>query len=45
MLDELEGKELRELLGVDQAGLDYAKKRIFRALRKLFPRGWSDVHR
>lgn len=43
MKEGLVGRELRECVGVDQAGLDYAKKRIRRASAKLFPRGWRNV--
>jgi DNA-directed RNA polymerase specialized sigma24 family protein len=35
------GKELREYVGVDQAGLDYAIKRIRRAMTKRYPHGWK----
>ena len=44
MMDGLAGKELRDFVGVDQAGLDHAKKKVRRADHKLFPRGWRDVH-
>lgn len=44
MMEGLTGKELRGFVGVDQAGLDHAKKKIRRADQKLFPRGWRDVH-
>jgi DNA-directed RNA polymerase specialized sigma24 family protein len=35
------GKELRELLGVDQAALDYVIKRVGRAMTKRYPHGWK----
>lgn len=35
------GKELRDYVGVDQAGLDYAIKRIRRAMTKRYPHGWK----
>ena len=35
------GKELRELLGVDQAALDYVIKRVRRAMMKRYPHGWK----
>ena len=35
------GKELRELVGVDQAALDYAVKRIRRSMTKRYPDGWK----
>lgn len=38
--DGLRGKELREATGLDQAGLDYAIKRIRTRMRKLYPDGW-----
>lgn len=44
MMERMKGKELRELLGVDQAKLDYFRKKIRRALPELFPRGWRNVH-
>jgi hypothetical protein len=34
-------EEQRELIGVDQAGLDYLRKKIRRVSRKLFPNGWA----
>ena len=43
MMEGLAGQELREFVGVDQAGLDYARKKIRRASRKLFPNGWRNV--
>jgi DNA-directed RNA polymerase specialized sigma24 family protein len=39
--DEMHGKELREFVGVDQAGLDYAIKRIRRVMKKHYPNGWT----
>mgnify|MGYP002075035385 CR=1 FL=1 len=36
----LRGKALREATGLDQAGLDYAIKRIRTRMRKLYPKGW-----
>jgi hypothetical protein len=38
--DGLRGKALREATGLDQAGLDYAIKRIRTGARKLYPDGW-----
>ncbi len=38
--DELAGKALRERTGLDQGDLDYAKKRIRKALSLRFPKGW-----
>ncbi len=35
------GKELREFVGVDQAALDYAIKRIGRTMTKRYPDGWK----
>src|SRR6185312_920162 len=35
------GKELREFVGVDQAALDYAIKRISRTMMKRYPDGWK----
>ena len=35
------GKELRELVGVDQAALDYVIKRVRRAMLKRYPHGWK----
>jgi DNA-directed RNA polymerase specialized sigma24 family protein len=35
------GKELRDFLGVDQATLDYAAKRIRRTMTKRYPNGWK----
>jgi DNA-directed RNA polymerase specialized sigma24 family protein len=35
------GMELRDYVGVDQAGLDYAIKRIRRAMTKSYPHGWK----
>ena len=43
MKEGLAGRELRECVGVDQAGLDHAKKKIRRASTKLFPGGWRNV--
>jgi hypothetical protein len=43
MKEGLAGRELRECVGVDQAGLDHAKKKIRRASKKLFPEGWRNV--
>lgn len=37
----LRGKALREAIGLDQAGLDYAAKRIRAIARKLYPDGWK----
>jgi hypothetical protein len=34
------GNELRDELGVDQAGFDYIMKRIRRAVAKKYPKGW-----
>ena len=39
--EELRGAALREATGLDQAGLDYAAKRIRKRLRKLYPQGWN----
>jgi DNA-directed RNA polymerase specialized sigma24 family protein len=33
------GKELRDAVGIDQAGYDYAMKRIKKAVKKRFPEG------
>jgi DNA-directed RNA polymerase specialized sigma24 family protein len=38
--DDLRGKELRDCVGVDQAGLDYIIKRIRRVMKKRYPNGW-----
>ena len=38
--EELRGAPLREATGLDQAGLDYAAKRIRTRMRKLYPQGW-----
>ena len=35
------GKELRDFVGVDQAALDYAIKRISRSMTKRYPNGWK----
>jgi DNA-directed RNA polymerase specialized sigma24 family protein len=35
------GKELRDFVGVDQAALDYAIKRIRRTMTKRYPNGWK----
>ena len=35
------GKELRDFVGVDQAALDYAIKRIRRSMTKRYPNGWK----
>jgi DNA-directed RNA polymerase specialized sigma24 family protein len=35
------GKELRDFVGVDQAALDYAIKRIRRTMAKSYPNGWK----
>jgi DNA-directed RNA polymerase specialized sigma24 family protein len=35
------GKELRDFVGVDQAALDYAIKRIRRSMTKRYPSGWK----
>jgi hypothetical protein len=35
------GKDLRELVDKDQAGLDYLVKRVVRTIRRCFPNGWS----
>jgi hypothetical protein len=32
---------LRDFVGVDQAALDYATKRIRRAMTKRYPNGWK----
>jgi hypothetical protein len=45
MMDGLAGQELKDLVGVDQAGIDYARKKIYRAVGKLFPRGWRNVQK
>ena len=37
----LRGKALREATGLDQAGLDYAAKRIRAVARNLYPDGWT----
>jgi DNA-directed RNA polymerase specialized sigma24 family protein len=37
----LKGKDLRELVDKDQAGLDYLAKRVARTIRRCFPNGWS----
>lgn len=37
--DDLRGKALREATGLDQAGLDYAIKRIRRKMNKVYPNG------
>jgi hypothetical protein len=39
--EELRGKALRDETGLDQAGLDYAAKRIRTVARKLYPDGWK----
>jgi DNA-directed RNA polymerase specialized sigma24 family protein len=39
--DDLRGKELRDFVGVDQATLDYAIKRIRRVMKKFYPNGWT----
>lgn len=38
--DGLAGKALRERTGLDQGDLDYAKKRIRKALSLRYPKGW-----
>lgn len=38
--DGLRGKALRELVGCDQAKLDYAIKRVRRTAMTLYPDGW-----
>jgi hypothetical protein len=38
---DLRGKDLRELVGVDQAGLDYIIKRVRRTMGRLYPQGWQ----
>jgi DNA-directed RNA polymerase specialized sigma24 family protein len=38
---DLRGKELRDFVGVDQATLDYAVKRIRRVMKKFYPSGWT----
>lgn len=38
--DELAGKALRERTGLAQGDLDYAKKRIRKALSLRYPKGW-----
>lgn len=43
IMDGQVGKEFRDFVGVDQAGLDHAKKKIRRANHKLFPGGWRNV--
>lgn len=35
------GKELREFVGVDQACLDYAGKRVRRTIMRRYPNGWK----
>lgn len=37
----LRGRELREIVGVDQPGLDYLIKKIRRKMNKLYPNGWQ----
>ena len=37
------GKELRDFVGVDQATLDYAIKRIRRAMLRRYPHGWKKL--
>lgn len=39
--DGLRGKDLREVAGLDQAGLDYTIRRIRNRMRKLYPSGWN----
>jgi hypothetical protein len=39
--EELRGKALRDETGLDQAGLDYAAKRIRAVARQLYPDGWK----
>lgn len=39
--DGLRGKELRDATGLDQAGVDYAGKRIRSLMRKQYPKGWT----
>jgi hypothetical protein len=38
---DLRGKDLREFVGVDQAGLDYLIKRVRRTMGRLYPQGWQ----
>jgi hypothetical protein len=45
MMEGMAGKELRDFVGVDQAGIDYARKQIRRATCKLFPIGWRNVQK
>ena len=40
-IDDLRGKELRDAVGVTQAQLDYAIKRIRRKAQNHFPKGWA----
>lgn len=40
-LDNCHGKALRDLTGLDQAGLDYAIRRIRVKMRKHYPNGWT----
>jgi DNA-directed RNA polymerase specialized sigma24 family protein len=40
IVDGKKGKELRDELGVTQAGFDYIMKRIRRAVAKKYPKGW-----
>jgi DNA-directed RNA polymerase specialized sigma24 family protein len=35
------GKELRDFVGIEQDALDYAAKRIRRAMTKRYPNGWK----
>jgi hypothetical protein len=37
----LRGRELRVETGLDQAGLDYAGKRIRARMKKRYPNGWT----
>lgn len=39
--DGYRGKDLRELVGVDQAALDYVIKRVRREMLKRYPHGWK----
>lgn len=38
--NDIRGEELRDFVGVDQAGLDYLIKKIRRIARREYPKGW-----
>lgn len=40
--DGCRGAALREATGLDQAGIDYAAKRIRKKMRALYPHGWAE---